>query len=287
MQRGGIECDLTVTRVGVDTYLVVTIAAAAGHDADWIRRGLGGARVTLVDVGSAYTVLGVMGPRSRELLARLTPADLSNAGFPFGTSREIEVGYATARATRITYVGELGWEIYVPTELAATVYDELVAAGTDLGLRHAGYHAMDSLRLEKGYRSWGHDLGADDTPLEAGLDFAVAFKKDFVGREALLRQRDRPLTRRLVMFTLEDGEPLLLGDEPIWRDGALVGRITSGAYGHTLGRSIGMGYVAHADGVDGAYVESGRWQLEIATERFAARAKLEPPYDPKSTRVRG
>ena len=285
--RGGIECDLTVTRVGVDTYLVVTIAAAAGHDADWIRRGLGGARVTLVDVGSAYTVLGVMGPRSRELLARLTPADLSNAGFPFGTSREIEVGYATARATRITYVGELGWELYVPTELAVTVYDELVAAGTDLGLRHAGYHAMDSLRLEKGHRSWGHDLGADDTPLEAGLDFAVAFKKDFVGREALLRQRDRPLTRRLVMFTLEDGEPLLLGDEPIWRDGALVGRITSGAYGHTLGRSIGMGYVAHADGVDGAYVESGRWQLEIATERFAARAKLEPPYDPKSTRVRG
>ena len=285
--RGGIECDLTVTRVGVDAYLIVTIAAAAGHDADWIRRGLAGARATLTDVTSAFTVLGVMGPRSRELLSRLSSADLSNAAFPFGTAREIELGYATVRATRITYVGELGWELYVPTELAAGVCDDVVAAGAELGLRHAGYHAMDSLRLEKGYRSWGHDLGADDTPLEAGLGFAVAFKKDFVGREALLRQRDGALARRLVMFTLNDPEPLLLGDEPIWRDDVLVGRITSGAYGHTLGRSIGMGYVRHPAGVDAALVRSGRWELEIASERFAARAQLEPPYDPKSLRVRG
>jgi len=285
--RGGIECDLTVTRVGVDAYLIVTIAAAAGHDADWIRRGLAGARATLTDVTSAFTVLGVMGPRSRELLSRLSSADLSNAAFPFGTAREIELGYATVRATRITYVGELGWELYVPTELAAGVYDDVVAAGAELGLRHAGYHAMDSLRLEKGYRSWGHDLGADDTPLEAGLGFAVAFKKDFVGREALLRQRDGALARRLVMFTLNDPDPLLLGDEPIWRDDVLVGRITSGAYGHTLGRSIGMGYVRHPAGVDAALVRSGRWELEIASERFAARAQLEPPYDPKSLRVRG
>ncbi len=285
--RGGIECDLTVTRLGADVYLVVTIAAAAGHDADWIRRGLGGARVTLTDVTSAFTVLGVMGPRSRELLSRLTPADLSSSAFPFGTAREIELGYATVRATRITYVGELGWELYVPTDLAAGVYEDVVTAGAELGLRHTGYHAMDSLRLEKGYRSWGHDIGADDTPLEAGLGFAVDFKKDdFVGREALLRQRDRSLGRRLVMFVLQDGEPLLLGDEPIWRDGALVGRITSGAYGHTLGRSIGMGYVSYPDGVETAFVESGRWEVEIATERVAARAQLEPPYDPKSARVR-
>src|SRR6185369_394190 len=182
--------------------------------------------------------------RSRELLARLTRADLSNAAFPFGTTRELALGYATVRATRITYVGELGWELYVPTEFAMGVYDAVVAAGEAVGLRHAGYHAMDSLRMEKGYRSWGHDIGRDDTPLDAGLGFAVAFKKDgFVGREALLRQRDRPLARRLVAFTLDDPEPLLLGDEPIYRDGALVGRITSGAYGHTLGRSVGMGYV--------------------------------------------
>src|SRR5919109_182504 len=193
--RGGIECDLTVTRLAEGAYLVVTIAAAATHDADWIRRGLGDARVTLTDVTSAFAVLGVMGPRSRELLSRLTDADLSSAAFAFGASREIELGHATVRATRITYVGELGWELYVPTELATRVYDDVIAAGADLGLRHAGYHAMDSLRLEKGYRSWGHDVGSEDTPLAAGLDVAVAFKKDgFVGRDALLRQRDKPLS---------------------------------------------------------------------------------------------
>ena len=286
--RGGIECDLTVTRLAEDTYLVVTIAAAATHDADWIRRGIGAARVTLSDVTSAFTVLGVMGPRSRELLARVTGADLSPAAFPFGTAREIEIGYAMVRATRITYVGELGWELDVPAEFAANVYETTVAAGEAFGLRHAGYHAMDSLRMEKGYRSWGHDVGGEDTPLEAGLGFAVAFKKDgFVGREVLLRQRDKPLARRLVMFTLADSEPLLLGDEPIYRDGVLVGRITSGAYGHTLGRSVGMGYVTHADGVDAGFVRAGRWELEIAMERVPAAAHLEPPYDPTSARVRG
>ena len=287
-RRGGIECDLTVTRLADDAYLVVTVAAAATHDADWIRRGIANTRVTLTDVTSASTVLGVMGPRSRDLLARLTGADLSNVAFPFGTVREIELGYATVRATRITYVGELGWELYVPTELAMGVYDDVVTAGEELGLRHAGYHAMDSLRLEKGYRSWGHDIGSEDTPLEAGLSFAVAFQKGgFTGREALLRQRDTPLARRLVMFALDDPEPLLLGDEPIWRDGALVGRITSGAYGHTLGRSVGMGYVAHPDGVDAPFVQAGRWELEIATERFPATARLESLYDPTSARVRG
>ena len=286
--RGGIECDLTVSRLAEDTYLIVTIAAAATHDADWIRRSLGDARVTLTDVTSAFTVLGVMGPHSRELLSRVTSADLSDTAFPFGTTREIDIGYGLARATRITYVGELGWELYLPTEFAAGAYDAVLEAGEGLGLRHAGYHAMDSLRMEKGYRSWGHDIGGDDTPLQAGLGFAVALKKDaFVGRDALLRQRDKPLTRRLVMFTLDDAEPLLLGDEPIYRDGVLVGRITSGAYGHTLGRSVGMGYVTHADGVDAAFVRAGRWQLEIALGRFAATAHLEPPYDPKSARVRG
>ncbi len=286
--RGGIECDLTVTRLAEDAYLGVTIAAAATHDAHWIRRGIGAARVTLSDVTSAFTVLGVMGPRSRELLARVTGADLSQAAFPFGTAREIEIGYAMVRATRITYVGELGWELYVPAEFAMNVYEATVAAGEQFGLRHAGYHAMDSLRMEKGYRSWGHDIGGEDTPLEAGLGFAVAFKKEgFVGREVLLRQRDKPLARRLVMFTLAESEPLLLGDEPIYRDGVLVGRITSGAYGHTLGRSVGMGYVTHADGVDAGFVRAGRWELEIAMERVPAAAHLEPPYDPTSARVRG
>jgi glycine cleavage system aminomethyltransferase T/glycine/D-amino acid oxidase-like deaminating enzyme len=299
--RGGIECDLTVTRLADDAYLVVTGAAVATHDADWIRRHLaagadgrpatrdgGDAHVVLTDVTSAFAVLGVMGPRSRALLARLTGDDLSNAAFPFLASREIWLGSARVRASRVTYVGELGWELYVPTELAPGVYDALVVAGEDLGLRHAGYHAMDSLRIEKAYRSWGHDLGSEDTPFEAGLGFAVRLDKPaFIGREALLARRDEPLRRRLVVFTLEDAEPLLYHDEPIWRDGALVGRITSGAYGHTIGRAIGLGYVEHADGVTDAWIESGRWELEIACERHRARAQLSPPYDPKSLRLRG
>jgi 4-methylaminobutanoate oxidase (formaldehyde-forming) len=229
-----------------------------------------------------------MGPRARTLLARLTDADLSNAAFPFLASREIWVGSARVRASRVTYVGELGWELYVPTDQAAGVYDALAAVGEDLGLRHAGYHAMDSLRIEKAYRSWGHDLGSEDTPLQAGLGFAVRIDKrvSFLGRDALLAQREKPLTRRLVVFTLEDPAPLLYHDEPILRDGALVGRITSGAYGHTIGRAIGLGYVEHMDGVTDAFVESGRWELEIACERHRAQAQLSPPYDPKSLRVR-
>jgi 4-methylaminobutanoate oxidase (formaldehyde-forming) len=219
----------------------------------------------------------------------LTDADLGNGAFPFLASREIWLAAAGVRASRVTYVGELGWEVYVPTEFAPGVYDALVAAGADLGLRHAGYHAMDSLRIEKAYRSWGHDLGSEDTPLEAGLGFAVRLDKrvPFLGREALLAQRDKPLRRRLAVFTLEDPEPLLYHDEPIWRDGELVGRITSGAYGHTIGRAIGLGYVEHADGVTDAVIETGRWELEIACARVPARAQLAPPYDPKSLRVRG
>ena len=242
----------------------------------------------LTDVTSGAAVLGVMGPRARALLARLTDADLSNGAFPYLASREIWLASAPVRATRVTYVGELGWELYVAAEFAAGVYDALVAAGDDLGLRHAGYHAMDSLRLEKAYRSWGHDLGSEDTPFEAGLGFAVRLDKGapFLGREALLAQYQKPLARRLVVFVLEDAEPLLYHDEPVWRDGALVGRIASGAYGHTLGRAVGLGWVAHADGVTDAFVASGRWEIEIAGDRVAARAQLAPPYDPKSLRVR-
>ena len=287
-RHGGIEADLTVTRLAEEAFLIVTGAAVATHDTDWIRRNLGDARVLLTDVTGASAVLGVMGPRSRALLARLTDADLGNAAFPFLASREMWLAAAPVRASRITYVGELGWELYVPTEFAAGVYDALVAAGEDLGLRHAGYHAMDSLRIEKAYRSWGHDLGSEDTPLEAGLGFAVHFDKPvpFLGRDALLAQRDKPLRRRLVVFTLEAPEPLLYHDEPVWRDGALVGRITSGAYGHTVGRAIGLGYVEHADGATDAFIETGRWELEIACERVPARAQLTPPYDPTSLRVR-
>jgi 4-methylaminobutanoate oxidase (formaldehyde-forming) len=285
---GGIEADLTVTRLAADSFLVVTSAAASTHNSHWIRRHLGEARAVLTDVTSSEVVLGVMGPRSRKLLARLTDADLSNAAFPFLSSREIWLASAPVRAARVTYVGELGWELYVPTEFAGAVYDAVVAAGDELGLRHAGYHAMDSLRIEKAYRSWGHDLGCEDTPLEAGLGFAVRLDKRaaFVGRDALLAQREKPPARRLLVFVLDDPEPFLYHDEPIWRDGALVGRIASGAYGHTLGRAVGLGWVGHPDGVTEAYVTSGRWEIEIACERHSARAQLAPPYDPKSLRVR-
>jgi glycine cleavage system T protein len=286
--RGGIEADLTVTRLAADTFMIVTSAAASTHNAHWIRRHLGESRAVLTDVTSSEAVLGVMGPRSRELLARLTDADLSNAAFPFLSSREIWLASAPVRAARVTYVGELGWELYVPAEFAGGVYDAVVAAGEDLGLRHAGYHAMDSLRIEKAYRSWGHDVGSEDTPLESGLGFAVRWDSQaaFVGRDALLAQREKPLTRRLVVFVLDDAEPLLYHDEPVWRDGALVGRIASGAYGHTVGRSVGLGWVSHPDGVTDAFIMSGRWEIEIACERRRARAQLAPPYDPKSLRVR-
>lgn len=299
-ERGGIEADLTVTRIDANAYLIVTAAATQVRDFHWLQRHIAeDARAFATDVTSAYAVLGVMGPRSRALLARLTDTDLSNRAFAFGTSREIDLGYARVRASRITYVGELGWELYVPTEFAAGLYESLVgaanAAGSEAGgetaLVHAGYHAMNSLRMEKGYRHWGHDIADEDTPLEAGLTFAVAFAKraDFIGRAALERQRIEGVRRRLVLFALDDPEPLLYHNEPIWRNGRLAGRVTSGAYGHTLGRSLCMGYVsadADADVVTPEYLLAGSYAIEVAGSRFAARAALKPFYDPLSMRVK-
>ena len=288
-RRGGIESDLTITRTAEDAYLIVTGGATATRTLDWIRRNTpDDAHAFLTDVTSGYGVLGLMGPRSRELLAQVTGSDVSNTAFPFLASREIEIGYATVRATRITYVGELGWELYVPTEFLVNVYEAIIAVGDEFGLRHAGYRAMDSLRIEKGYRAWGLDITDQETPLEAGLGFAVAFDKgvDFIGRDALMRQRESGLNQRLAVFTLDDPEPYILGNEPIFRDGALVGRITSGHFGHTVGRSIGLGYVEREGGVDAEFIRSGSYELELSTERFPASASLRPPYDPKSERVR-
>ncbi len=287
--RGGIEADLTVTRMAQDRYLIITSGATATRDFGWIKGHIPvGPHAFLTDVTSAYAVLGVMGPRSRELLSRLTDADFSNEAFPYLTSREIDIAYAPVRATRITYVGELGWELYIPVEFATRVYDAVVDDGERYGLRHAGFHAMDSLRIEKAYRGWGHDIVDLDTPLEAGLGFAVAFdkKSGFLGRNALLRQRELGVQKRLAVFTINDPEPLLLGDEPIYRDGELVGRTTCGAYGHTLGRSVGMGYVENERGVDAAFVSAGDYEIEIAAQRFTATASLRPAYDPSNRRVR-
>ena len=288
-ERGGIECDLTVTRIGDDRFLIVTGVQSATRDFDWIRRHTDSdARAWLTDVTSGFAVLGLMGPHSRELLERASGADLSNAAFPFATSREIGIGYAMVRATRITYVGELGWELCVPTDMAVSVYDALLAASGETGLRHAGFHALNSLRMEKGYRHWGDDISTHDSPLEAGLGAVVAFDKDtpFIGRDALLRLRERGVTRRLVLFRLADPEPLMVHDEPIWRDGERVGAITSAAYGHTIGASVAMGYVEHGRDPVRGFVEAGSFEIEIAGERVPALASLRPFHDPDGIRVR-
>ncbi len=289
-ERGGIEADLTVTREAPDRFLIVTAAATHTRDFAWLQRHVPpDARAIAVDVSSGMAVLGVMGPRSRELLLRLTDADLSNTAFPFGTSRMIDLAYARVRACRITYVGELGWELYIPTEFAPAVFDTLVREGEGLGLRLAGYHALNSLRMEKAYRHWGHDISDEDSPVQSGLGFAVAWAKPggFIGCEALLAQKAQGVQRRLVQFALRDPLPLLYHNEPVWRDGVIAGRITSGMFGHTLGRSLGMGYVGREDGVaDAPWVAAGSYEIEVAGERYAADASLVPWYDPTSARIK-
>jgi len=288
--RGGVEADVTVTRLAEDRFLVVTTGTQTMRDQDWLRRNIApDAHVTVTDVTSGEAVISIMGPQSREFLATLTDADLSSAAFPFGAAREIDLGYAFARAARTTYVGELGWELYVPSEFATHVYDAIVGAGEPFGLRHAGYHALNSLRMEKAYRHWGHDMSDEDTLVEAGLAFTAAWDKPggFIGREALLPQREAGASRRLAVFTLDDPEPLLYHNEPVWRDGELVGWITSAMFGHTVGRSIGLGYVRRKDGpVTADWLAAGTYELEIATERFSASASLRAPYDPTNARIR-
>jgi glycine cleavage system T protein len=287
-KNGGIEADLTVTRLVDNQYLIVTAGGTETRDFDWISRHIRQhGQAALTNVTSAYAMLGVMGPKSRELLSALTDADLSNEAFPFATAREINVAYARALALRISYVGELGWELYVPPDFVMGVYDALMHEGEKLGLRLVGLHAIDSLRLEKGFRHWGSDLTPEDTPLEAGLGFSVKLNKgDFIGREALLRQKERGLKRRLVMFTLEDPEPLLYHDEPIYRDGQLASYITHGAYAHLLGCAMGIGYLEHPDGPTDDWILSGQYEINVEGRRIPASVHLKPPYDPGGQRVR-
>jgi len=285
--RGGIEADITVTRLDDTSYLVVTSAICQTRDLAWLKRHIpADARCNVTDVTSGYAVLGIMGPQARRLLSSVSPEDLGNDAFPFMTSREIDLACARVRASRVTYVGTLGWELYIPTEFAAQVFDTLLEAGEAFDLKLAGYHALNSLRLECGYRHFGHDITDETSPLEAGLGFAVAFDKpaDFIGREALLKQRGRPPARRLVSIVVDDPEPILLHDEPLWRDGQRVGITASGMFGHTVGRSVGLGYVHHDPGVDPAWLADGRWEVEIACERFPCRVALKPPVDTKAVR---
>jgi glycine cleavage system aminomethyltransferase T/glycine/D-amino acid oxidase-like deaminating enzyme len=285
-ERGGIEADLTVTRLSETAYLIVGGAETESKDFNWLRRRIddSDAGAVLTNVTSAMGVLSIMGPRSREFLQSLTPDDMSGAAFPFGTSREIELGLARVRASRITYVGELGWEIYVPSEFMQGVYDELSGAGPRFGLVHAGYHALNSLRIEKAYRHWGHDITDEDTPLEAGLGFAVKWDKPggFIGRDALLRQKSSGYAKRLVQFKLNTPEPLLYHNEPIWQGDSLVGHIRSGMFGHSLGAAVGLGYVAAA----GAAVDPDGFEIEVAGVRHPATTSLRPLYDPKNERIK-
>ncbi|MFT7060133.1 MAG: 4-methylaminobutanoate oxidase (formaldehyde-forming) [Pseudorhodobacter sp.] len=285
-KAGGIEADVTVTRLSETSFIVVTPAATRLADQTWLRRHVGDARVAIVDVTSGEGVLAVMGPNARKLMQMVSPNDFSNAVNPFGTAQTIELGMGVARVHRVTYVGELGWEIYVASDMAGHAFETLFEAGQDLGLKLCGMHMMDSCRIEKGYRHFGHDISCEDHVLEAGLGFAVKTDKpDFIGREAVLAKKEAGLSLRMVQFRLHDPAPLIYHNEPILRDGEIVGHVSSGSYGHTIGSSIALGYVP-CKGETVANLLASSYEIEIAGQRFKAEASTQPFYDPKSVRVK-
>ncbi|MCJ7993728.1 FAD-dependent oxidoreductase [Rhizobium cremeum] len=286
--RGGIEADMTVARFGEDRFYIVTGTGFRTHDFGWIADHVpAGARVEMVDVTEDWGTLSLMGPRARDVLAAVTKADVSNAAFPFGHAREIAIAGSTVRALRITYVGELGWELHVPIGAIGEVFDALMAAGQPFGVKPVGYRALESLRLEKGYRAWGSDITPNDTPLEAGLGFAVKLKRnaDFLGRSALEAVAGQPLKKRLMGFTAGP-DVVLLGRETILRNGEPVGYLTSGGYGYTLGKAIGYGYVRNAEGVSDDYLTSGSYELVVAMEKVPAEIHLGPMFDPGMERIK-
>jgi len=286
--RGGFETDITVTRFGEDTFFIVTAAGTAVRDYDYFKRHFPvDANVVITDVTHGYAMLAVVGPRSRELLRKLTDADLSNEGFPYGTAKEIDVAYARPWALRMSYVGELGWELYIPTLFTSGVFDALVAEGEKMGLRLVGMQAVNSLRLETGYRHWESDITPDDTPDEAGLAFGVNLDKtDFIGKNALVELSGKPLNRKLVMFTLEDTGKMLVGGEPVYRNGVFMEALTSGAFGFKLGCPVGMGYLRNDDGVSRDWILAGNYTIEIEGELVPANVHLRAPYDPDNQRPR-
>ena len=287
-ERGGIEADLTVTRLASDEFWVVTSAASQTRDWAWLRRACRGRSVEISDITDDWSVIGVMGPRSRDLLQTISNLDLSNESSPFGSMNLINIGGVPCNALRMSYVGELGWELYIPANQANSVYEEIIASGDSFGLRHAGFHAMNSLRLEAGYRHWGHDISDEDTPLEAGLGFAVAWQKPggFTGRDALLAQKDQPRAKRLIQLRIEDPDLISYHDDPIFRDDTYVGRTTGGMWSHTQDRCLSMAYLNNPAGVDQAWLDSGDWQIEIGTRRRAVTPSIRSFYDPTNKKVR-
>ena len=286
---GKLEADLTVTKLDDERYLVVASDTAHRHVEAHMRRHVGDAHAFVTDVTSAYAQLNVQGPRARELLQQVTSADLSNTAFPFRAAREIDLGFARVLCVRITYLGELGYELYIPTEQAVHVYDRIVEAGARVGLRHAGLKALASLRLEKAYRDYGHDLDNTDTVLEAGLGFAVDLNKPggFVGKDAVVAQKAAgPLKKRLVQILVKDPEALLFHAEVLWRDGVAVGYVRAASYGHTLGGAVGLAMIEAGVPIDQAYLDGGRWEVDVAGRRYPAIASLRPLYDPTNQRVK-
>ena len=284
--RGGIESDLTVTRLSETAFFLVVPGATLQRDLAWLRKHRAEEFAVITDVTASEAVLCLMGPDARKLMQRVSPNDFSNDHNPFGTCQEIEIGMGLARAHRVTYVGELGWELYVPTEQAAHVFETIEEAGPEFGLKLCGLHTLNSCRIEKAFRHFGHDITDEDHVLEAGLGFAVRTAKgDFVGRDAVLHKREAGLERRLVQFRLRDPEPLLFHNEAILRDGKIVGTVTSGNYGHHLGGAVGMGYVP-SSGESETDILASSYAIEIAGERFEAQVSLKPMYDPKAERVR-
>lgn len=285
---GGIQCDLTVCRVANDEFYIVTGTGFATHDFDWIQRNIpAGANAQLFDITSAWSVLTLMGPNARTILQSVTRTDLGNETFRFGTMQTIGIAGCPVRALRVTYMGELGWELHLPVEYAGAVYDSVKVAGSAHGLVNAGYRAIESCRLEKGYRAWGSDIGPDHTPVEAGLGWAVKLKSgiEFKGRQAIESQRTNGVRKMLATFTV-DPSIVLLGRETIYRDGQRVGWLTSAGFGYTVDRSIGLGYVRNREGVTGQWVLDGSYELEVATQRVPAEVSMRPLYDPTNARVK-
>ena len=275
--RGGIECDLTVARLANDEYYVVTGTGFATHDFDWISRNIpAGLNCQLFDITSSNAVLSLMGPKARDILQQVTSDDVSNTSFKFGTVRTIDIAGCPVQALRITYVGELGWELHLPVEYASAVYQAVMKAGGHYGLINAGYRTIESCRLEMGYRAWGSDLGADHTPYEAGLGWAVKLKTDqaFKGRAAMETQKQDGVKKMLAGFTVDDPSVVLLGRETIYRNGIRVGWLSSGGFGYTVKQSIGYGYIRNLEGVDKNYIEAGDYELEVATVRMPCKVHL-------------
>ncbi|MEO1155122.1 MAG: FAD-dependent oxidoreductase, partial [Pseudomonadota bacterium] len=282
--RGGIECDLTVTRLSETSFFLIVPAATIRRDLAWLKRHVRDEAVVIIDATSSEAVFCLMGPRARHVITKVSPNDFGNNAHPFGWAKEIEIGYGLARAHRVTYVGELGWEIYVPTDQAAHVFETLLEAGDDLTL--CGLHTLDSCRIEKAFRHFGHDITDEDHVLEAGLGFAVKpAKGDFIGREAVLRKKEAGLARRMLQFRVSSPDHMLFHNEPLVKNGQIVGLVTSANYGHALGGAIGMGYVP-TTGETPADTLAATYEIEIAGERVPAEASLKPLYDPKSERVR-